>query len=146
MSTQAPLEELKTLREMPQDELRAKLQITEEHVREDRRYGKLETTTQWHNPAVHPGYFVFHEGKLVAIYVDDAEYLSALEPGALGLGEPDVQLRSRAGKRVPYRVYASEGVAVAADSGKVYYVEVFAPTTADEYQASLYDEPPPYRK
>lgn len=146
MSNQAPLDELMQLRDLPQDELRKKLQITDEHIAEDRSYGKLPGTTQWHNPAAHPGYFVFHEGRLVAIYVDDESYLSGLRPGELGLGAPDAQLRSRVGKRVPYNVYASKGVAIAAGSDTVYLVEIFSPTTLEQYQTTLYNEPSPYRK
>jgi transcriptional regulator with XRE-family HTH domain len=148
MSSIKELREWMKLRDLSQDELQKKLGVTAEHIATDRSYGNLTGVTQWRHPGAHPGYFIFKDGKLALIYVDDAKAVSKLEPGDLrqAFGEPEARLRSRAGKKAPFHVHAGQGLAYAADSDTVYYVEIFPPMSLADYQAKIYKEPPPYRK
>ncbi len=148
MSSLKELREWMKLRDLSPDELQKQLGVTAEHIATDRSYGNLTGVTQWRNPGAHPGYFIFQDGKLALIYVDDAKAMSKLAPGELrqAFGEPDARLRSRAGKKASFHVHAGQGLAYAADSDAVYYVEIFAPMSLADYQAKIYKEPPPYRK
>lgn len=148
MSSLKELREWMALRDLSQDELQKQLGVTAEHIATDRSYGQLTSVTQWRHPGAHPGYFIFQDGKLALIYIDDAKAVSKLEPGDLrqAFGEPEARLRSRAGKKVPFHVHAGQGLAYAADSDTVHYVEIFPPMSLADYQARIYKEPPPYRK
>jgi hypothetical protein len=122
--------------------------VAEEHIGRDRSFEKLQGVTQWHNPGAHPGYFIFQGDELAVIYVDDETAMTELSLAQIqrDLGPPEAELRSRAGKAVPLYVSASKGVAYAADDEGVYYVQIFAPTTAEDYQSRIYEEVGPYRK
>lgn len=148
MSSLKELREWMKLRDLSQDELQKQLGVTAEHIATDRSYGQLTSVTQWRHPGAHPGYFIFQDGKLALIYIDDAKAVSKLEPSDLrqAFGEPEARLRSRAGKKVPFYVHAGQGLAYAADSDTVHYVEIFPPMSLADYQARIYKEPPPYRK
>ncbi len=148
MSSIKELREWMKLRDLSQDALQKQLGVTAEQIEPDRSYGNLTSVTQWRNPGGHPGYFIFQDGKLALIYVDDAKAVSKLEPSDLrqAFGEPEARLRSRAGKKAPFHVHAGHGLAYAADSDTVFYVEIFPPMSLADYQARIYKEPPPYRK
>jgi hypothetical protein len=148
MSSLKELREWMKLRDLPPAELQKQLGVTAEHIATGRSYGNLTAVTQWRHPGAHPGYFIFQDDELALIYVDDAKAVGQLAPGDLrqAFGEPEARLRSRAGKKASLHVHASQGLAYAADSSTVYYVEIFPPMSLADYQARIYKEPPPYRK
>jgi hypothetical protein len=62
------------------------------------------------------------------------------------MGDGVVELRSRQGKRSMIEVDAAIGLAFSSDDDDVGFVEVFPPTTADDYRARIWFEPPAFRK
>jgi len=148
MSSSNEIQEWVKLRDLSADQLQQKLGLAKETQAPDRSYSKLNPVMKWHDPQRHPAHFIFQDGKLVLIYVDEQSAMSKLNVETLrrDFGTPDAQLRSRAGKRPLLNVHAGQGVAFAADNERVYYVEVFHPMSLADYQARIYVEPPPYRK
>jgi hypothetical protein len=60
------------------------------------------------------------------------------------VGSAGVELRSRQGKRAHIHVVADQGVAWSELDGTVGFIELFPPTTFEDYQATIYDEPGPF--
>jgi hypothetical protein len=73
-----------------------------------------------------------------ALDAPDAEALRAQ------LGGPEATLRSRAGADAHLFVYAGRGLALSISPAGVDFVEVFPPTTVEDYRHRLYFEPGPF--
>jgi hypothetical protein len=63
---------------------------------------------------------------------------------AAAVGKQGKSLRSRQGKRATMHVVAKRGVAWSELDGAVGFLELFPPTTFEEYQNTIYDEPPEF--
>lgn len=89
---------------------------------------------------------VFLHGDDVAlIYVGERALPADADPDRLrellGSGE---RLRSRQGKKAKMHVVADKGVAWSEEAGELGFIELFPPTTFEDYQATIYDEPGPF--
>ena len=115
-------------------------------IADDVAYEKLARVSRVGNSEVWPGWFFFRGDQLLMVYVGDDKFLAHLTAQGIreelgGDGDP---LRSRAGKTARQHVYASRGFAYAEDHGTVVYVEVFPPTTRDDYLARIYQPVGPF--
>lgn len=151
MSDQHPLNEWLKLRSLSQAELVEYLEIPNENVVEN-AYEGLTNVVRLNNSARHPGYFYFRDDVLVMLYVEafPTSMHSDFTSDRLRqeLGEPELELRSRAGKHNRIFVYPQQGIAFSADlsSGGVDFIEVFQPMTADSYRQTIYREPPKFKR
>jgi hypothetical protein len=107
-------------------------------------YGQLRGLTRLQVPDLFPGYFFFDAGRPVVLYANLRGEEVRPEQLLEQLGEPEAALRSRSGKRFKQYVYPDLGVAFAADSDSVSFLEIFPPMSLDEYKTTLYTEPPAF--
>jgi hypothetical protein len=84
-----------------------------------------------------PSVVLVYIGGALTNGVDDAALVA--EVGSSG--EP---LRSRQGKRAVLHVVPSSGVAWSELDGEVGWIELFPPTTMEDYRRDIYVEPPPF--
>jgi len=126
------------LRDLSLDDIRSRVGVPGE----EGRYEGLQGVRRLHNADVHPGHFYFDGERQVMLYVgrralageDPAEWERAL-------GGPGEELPSRAGKSSVMHVYPDRGVAFSSDGHAVELLEIFAPTTFDDYRARIYEDP-----
>jgi hypothetical protein len=130
--------ELAALRDVSLPDLRERLGGVEGQP--DARYGRMDGLELLHAPGAHPAIFFFRDGRLVVAHLPDPD-LAAGELDEL-LGEDPPRLRSRAGKHAWALVRAEEGLAVTEEDGQVRYVEVFPPTTFEDYRDRIHTPPP----
>jgi hypothetical protein len=57
-----------------------------------------------------------------------------------------VELRSRQGKKAMIEVDAGAGLAFSRDDDEIGFLEIFPPTTIDDYRTRIWKEPPAFRK
>jgi hypothetical protein len=105
-------------------------------VIEDASYGPIGGLTMLH---ADDGSFYFEGERLV---------VARLSPGAEAateaqrlVGADALRLRSSVAKRAWVLVSAPDGVAVTEEDGDVVFVEVFAPTTLENYRQRIYVVP-----
>lgn len=153
MNEQHPIAAWMQLRNLSQASLMEQLKIPEENVVEA-GYEGFANVTRMNNFEHHPGYFFFRDGVLVMQYIGifPPELEAYFTPDKLRqeLGEPELELRSRAGKHHRIFVYPQQGVAFSAsllsDEDEVDFVEIFQPTTAEHYCQIIYKEPPKFKR
>lgn len=109
----------------------------------DSGYEGLDDLVELVNLDVFPGSIFLADGAVRLVYVprSGVEGMSLEQIERQVTGEP-ARLRSRAGKKATMRVWPEEGVAVSADAQGVHFVELFPPTTLEEYEREIYEEPP----
>jgi hypothetical protein len=90
-----------------------------------------------------PGAILFFRDGALAVAHVPAPSLTDAELARF-TGEEVPSLRSRAGKHARVHVRADEGLAVTEEDGRVRYVEVFPPTTFDDYRDRIHTPPPPF--
>jgi len=88
--------------------------------------------------------FYFNGPDLVMIAVSEPS-ISAADIRSM-MGDDVVELRSRQGKSAMIQVDAAAGLAFSSDDDEVGFLEIFPPTTADDYRQQIYWEPPAFRK
>ncbi len=110
-------------------------------------YEGLEDVRELNNRTVFPGSVYLRDGRVVLVYLPRSAVegldRATLEQELLAAGatsEP-VRLRSRAGKKASMYVRAGDGVAYSADANRVHFIEVFAPSSLDDYRTGIYVEP-----
>jgi hypothetical protein len=137
------LDELLALRTLTRDEVQARFAIDESGVDPDVAYEGLRGLDCLYKPSAFPGHFFFRGNEPALIYIPRSA-LADTDAGALrqALGEPAATLSSRTGEDSSLLVYPEQGVAFATDGESVEIVEVFPPTTLDEYRTRIYKEPP----
>jgi hypothetical protein len=108
-------------------------------VESDVGYGAMRGLDMVDGP---DGILFFRDGALAVAHVPDPE-LSDAELARF-TAEDVPQLRSRAGKHAWVHVRADEGLAVTEEDGRVRYVEVFPPTTFDDYRERIHSPPPKF--
>jgi hypothetical protein len=133
------LDELIALRDLTFDEAAQRLDLSDDNVEDGLQYEGLKGMTMAHNPERHPGRFYFRDGRLAMLYVAKPD----VDAGTLEreLGEPDVTLRSRAGKGYAHHVYADRGIAYSSRGDDVAFVELFSPTSVERYEQEIYEDP-----
>ncbi|WP_028051180.1 hypothetical protein [Cellulomonas sp. URHD0024] len=80
---------------------------------------------------------------LVLVYVGRAALPAGLTSAALvdAVGSAGKALRSRQGKQAQLHVVAKKGIAWSESDGEVGFVEIFPPTSFDDYTRDIYVEP-----
>lgn len=132
------------LRDLDIDQAAAKFGLTSDQAIPNRQYGGLSGMCELRNPDAHAGAAFFQDDTFVLFYVEDLDDgLAALKPESLQrrFGKADAALPSRAGKRSRQHVYADQGIAYSSDGDTVEFLEVFAPTTLEEYRERFYQAP-----
>lgn len=136
------LEDLLALRDLSRAQVRDRFGIPDSGVDPDVAYQRIVDVDRLHEPAAFPGHFYFRGNDLAMIYVPRTALgdtdLSSLQRD---LGEPAAMLRSRTGENSSLLVYPDRGIAFATDGEKVEIVEVFPPTTLEEYSTGIYKDP-----
>lgn len=95
-------------------------------------------------PSYCPGLFYADGERVVLIYVGDDEALARFKPEELSaLFPPQAALKSRAYGTNSHYVNASAGIAWTTYSETVDTLELFHPTTVEQYKADFYVEPEP---
>ncbi len=137
------LDELLALRELTREQVQDRFGIDESGVDPDVAYERLDGVDALYQPSAFPGHFFFRGDDLAIIYIPRSA-LADDDPDELrqALGEPAATLSSRTGEDSSLLVYPDQGVAFATDGEHVEIVEIFPPTTLDEYRTRIYKEPP----
>jgi hypothetical protein len=123
--------------------------IQPEHIRTAATYEGMKEVTEIYHPNhadLGAARFFFRNGKLELIYISDATVLSVSELDAI-VGDPAVKgtvLRSRAGKTSNLHVYADRGFAISKGK-KIDFIEIFRPTTQQDYEQTIYVAPGPFK-
>lgn len=141
-----PLAALAELRELSAEEVRRRFDVRPEGTEERVQYRHEDGVTALHNRERLPGtHFFFRDGALVAIYIAAGLVLDGLRPAELTaeLGEPAAVLPSRTGHGHLQRVYPDHGVAFADAGSALAALELFPPTTLEDYLDRLWVDPGP---
>jgi hypothetical protein len=134
------LADLLALRELSRDQLQARFGALETDP--DVGYERISGVDRLHDPAAFPGHFYFHGEDLQMLYVPRSALADAdLDELERELGEPAAKLRSRTGEDSSLFVYPDHGVAFATDAEHIEILEIFPPTTLDEYVSGIYKDP-----
>lgn len=82
------------------------------------------------------------------VYVGRQALSDEIDHDALveALGTEGRELRSRQGKAALLHVVADRGIAWSEEDGEIGFVELFPPSTFEEYEDEIYVEPPPFRR
>lgn len=131
------LADLLALRGLGRDAVRARL--GGEDAVPDVAYERLAGVDRLSTSA---GHFFFRGEQQVMLYVPAAA-LADIAPGELEaeLGEPAARMRSRAGGDSEFRVYPQRGVAFSTDGRVVEILEIFPPTTLEDYVERIWNDP-----
>jgi hypothetical protein len=105
----------------------------------DAGYGAMRGLEMLDTP---DGILFFRDGELVVAHVPDPSLSS--DELARFTADDVPRLRSRAGKHASVHVRADEGLAVTEEDGRVRFVEVFPPTTFDDYRDRIHTPPPKF--
>jgi len=146
---QGRLSQLKSLIGIDQQAFIDRFGVKPEHIRSPAVYERMKNVTEIHrpdHPDLGPARFFFRDAKLALIYLSDATALQELNIDSWK-GNPSDEgtlLRSRAGKTSNLHVYADKGFAVS-EGTEIDFVEIFQPTTQQEYEQAIYDPPGPFR-
>lgn len=127
-----------------EDEIRERFPIAESEIDRESFYGELSGLTVLYDFDTYPGHFIFKDGRCILFYVEDiSDALGEMTPEDLVniLGGPATDLPSHAGRASRHYVYPSRGIGYSANYKSVDYMEVFAPTTLDDYLARFYRKP-----
>jgi hypothetical protein len=91
-----------------------------------------------------PALFYADGERVVLVYIDDNKALARFKPDELtALFPPQAALKSRAYGTDSHYVNASAGIAWTTYSETVEALELFHPTTVEQYKADFYVEPEP---
>jgi hypothetical protein len=135
------------LRDRPAAELQAELGLEEADLPSGANFGHMTGLAMLHSPAAHPGVFFFQDGRLAVLYVEDpSAHAPDLTREALeaAVGDDAPALPSRAGKRSEVRVAADRGLAVSTSGEGADFVEIFPPTSFEDYRDRIYRKPPKF--
>jgi hypothetical protein len=133
------------LRGQPLAVLQADLGFSSDALKQPARYINLGDLIRLYDQRIHPARFYFHgDGSFVLIYLEyPAAEFPELTPEALRslLGASAAQLPSRADDDHLQYVYPAAGVAYSAGHAEVSFIEIFQPTTLEQYRAQFYLDP-----
>jgi hypothetical protein len=135
------LGQVRALLDLDEEALVERAGVGPDTVEREVRYEKLEDVDAVEGPGV-PGTVFLRGGRPELVYLR-GQAVAGWTPAALRaeLGEPEKQLRSRAGKAYTQFVYPDAGVAYAAQGDDLAYVEVFRPRSLADYERDIYREP-----
>ena len=129
------------------EEICARLGLKSLKINHEERYGNLSGMDELWKTGKTPGHFYFAHGGCALIYIEDVggelDDIQLKDLQAL-LGEAESSLGSRAGKTNHTYVYPDQGLAFSASRSAVDYLEIFSPTTLEDYQSRYYTKPSPF--
>ena len=141
------LQNLLALRNLHWSEIKERYKIKEEHIESDSTYQKLSGLIEIYNPDVFPVRFFLLNDNVLLIYTSDLAIVDTLDGKKIkeqyGM-EDENYLRSRAGKKSNLMVYPEAGFAVSIKNNEVDFIEVFHPTTLEQYKKDIYIEVGPF--
>jgi hypothetical protein len=133
------------LRGRPLTALQTDLGFPADALKQPARYSNLGDLIRLYDKRIHPARFYFHgDGSFVLIYLEyPAAEFPELAPDALRslFGAPAARWPSRADDDHFQYVYPAAGVAYSAGHAEVSFVEIFQPTTLEQYRAQFYLDP-----
>lgn len=135
------------LRRLSLSEMKERQYITDDDIITNFTYQGLNGVTRVYNTEFFPGLILFQNDKVVLIYTSDAELIANISVDELikEYGDKDENsLRSRAGKKSNLMVYPEVGFALSVGGGEVEFIELFQPTTMEQYKNEIYQEPGPF--
>ena len=136
-----PLTQWLSLRDLTQAALLARLGADDSVIQHGLSYGPSTDLDLVYVPDVSPARVYLRSGKVVLVQLSGAD-LSALDPDALAARFPPQEgLASRAGKAFEHQLAASQGVAWSDDTRRVAILELFPPTSVEDYKARFYAAP-----
>jgi hypothetical protein len=145
--TQELLAEWMAWRDISRGELLRRLTSTESSIGNGFRYGHTSGLDLISVDSYCPARFYLEGEKVVLIYIGYDEDLAKLKPEELAeLFPPEDRLPSREHTNYRHYVNASAGIAWSATSDEVSVLELFHPTTVEQYKARFYVEPGPFIK
>jgi hypothetical protein len=136
------LDEWMALRDASLAQARAELGAENAELVADAGYGQMDGLTMLHAPDAHPGIFFFRDGRLAVLRVEDPD----VDGGELlaRVGDEAPTLRSAAAKHALVHIRAEDGLAVADEGGRIRYIEIFPPTTFEDYRSRIYQPAPKF--
>lgn len=146
---QGRLTQLQALIGLDQQAFIDRFGIQPEHIRTAAAYEGMKDVTEIYRPDhadLGSARCFFRNGKLALIYISDATVLPESELDA-AVGEPagkGTVLRSRAGKTSNLHVHADKGLAISKGK-KIDFIEIFRPTTQQDYEQTIYVAPGPFK-
>ncbi|NOY27686.1 MAG: hypothetical protein GXP62_17615 [Oligoflexia bacterium] len=133
-------------RELSRTALLQHLHIDEDAVQHGLSYGPSAGLDMVTAPTVSPARFYLTGDQLVMIQVSGPA-LEDVDPDALlQRFPPQIAVSSRAGKTFEHQVCASQGIAWSDDGERVAFVEIFPPTSVEDWKRRFYAEPGPFIK
>ena len=136
--TQRDIDELLALRAMTRSQMEHEPDVT---VAPDVSYGSLHGVDRLHAPGASSAHFYFEGDELKLVYVPRTAVGGTPADDWLAHVGPGPQLRSRTGKRAVLEVRPDVGFAFAHSDDAVELAEVFPPTTLEEYERRIYEDP-----
>lgn len=135
------LESLLKFRNYTFSSLKKEFDIQESDIITEVEYLKLKDLTVIDKEGILPGSFYFSGENLTMIYIEDPNILSTLSVEEIleTCGEGEV-LRSRAGKTSIMHVYPEQGFALSTSGKSLDFMEVFPPTSIENYKRKVYKE------
>ena len=128
-------------------ELERRLTVSESTLRRAVSDEGKEGLDLIHVPSYCPAVFYLDGEQIVLIHNSNDEALTSFKPAELAAWfPPEARLRSNAGNTYSHYVDASSGIAWSATSDEVAILELFHPTTVEQYKARFYTEPMPFIK
>lgn len=149
-SSQGRLAELHGLIGMGRQDFIRRFRIRPEHVRASHGYQRMKDLEEVHSPGhAELGYahFYFQGGRLSLIHLPKPAVqlttTSHVEEFRGNSTSEAAVLRSRAGKDSLLYVYAEQGIAFSKGK-RIDFIELFSPTTQQQYEQAIYVEPGPF--
>jgi hypothetical protein len=145
---QGRLARLKALIGMDQQAFTDRFGIRPEHSRTSAAYERMKDVTEIYSPdqpELGSARFFFRNARLALVYLSDATGLSTsdLDEVKGDPAKPGTVLRSRAGKTSNLQVHAEQGIAISKGK-RIDFIEIFQPTTQQDYEQTIYVEPGPF--
>lgn len=129
------------LRDASLAQVRARLGAEAAELVPDAGYGQMTGLAMVHAPG-DPGHYFFADGRLAVLRLEEPDVDAGELLERVGADAPT--LRSAAGRHVWVHVSAPDGLAVAEDHGRVAYVEIFPPTSFEDYERRIHQPPPTF--
>jgi hypothetical protein len=142
--TEELLGEWMAWRDISRGELLRRLTSTESSVGQAVGFAHMEDLDRIGVPSYCPARFYLDGERVILIYIAHDERLEKLRPDELAaLFPPQATLQSRVYGTDSHYVNARAGIAWTTYSEKVVTIELFHPTTVEQYKAHFYVEPEP---
>lgn len=139
MSADDEFDQIIHLRDLARGEVLASLGIEPDAVVDGRRYQSLESLHMASTDR-DDGLRVYFDGDAVAMIMIPAPEI-ALERVREEFGSDLAALASRQAKHAVLEVDAAAGIAVSSVDDEIGFVEIFPPTTLDDYRDRIYRDP-----